>query len=225
MTNHERRNSVALDDAFNYCRLLETRAEAPELYKLCNAIGTLDLALAGQDDSPIPVSLCAEAWSRVRDSLFDVLISSFEGRFEVLDGWAHPVETAGDWPETGTVHFFPDDSNRRNDSYDARLERLGRSVVTVLRWCFAEHRQEITPADFGSEQPAAAEEEPADEARELLERLYEVCEEQALEGKKKAHRKWWQLYWEADSCPNKRQKHQLRKQMVALEGIWGKPSD
>jgi hypothetical protein len=84
-TNHERRNAVALDDAVRYCRRLEANTEQPELFMLCNAIRTLDLALEGKEDSPIPMGLCVESWMKVRDSLFDVLVSSFPGRFEVRD--------------------------------------------------------------------------------------------------------------------------------------------
>jgi hypothetical protein len=224
MSNHERRSAVALDDAFNYCRWLETKSEPPQLYKLCNAIRTLDLALAGQEDSPIPMSLCTDAWSRVRDSLFNNLVSSFAGHFEVFDSFGNQVDTSSDWPESGTTKFFPARIARRNDGYEGRLERLAPSVVTVLRWCFAEHRQNTVPSDFDNQEEPLVD-EGAEQAEELLDRLYQVCEEEATEGKKKAHRKWWQLYWEANSCPNKRQRHQLEKQMVALEGIWGKPEE
>jgi hypothetical protein len=222
MSNHERRNSIALDDALNYCRLLDTRAERPVLFKLCGAIRTLDLALAVHEGSPIPVSLSTEAWSRVRDSLYDVLISSFAGTFELYDTAGNLVPPAGEWPSQGRIEFFPDTISRRNDSYTARIERLSPSITTALRWSFAEGRTQILPGDFDKEEQPELDETPED-ARDLLERLYSLCEEQAHEGKKKAHRKWWQLYWEANSCPNKRQKHELQKQMVALEGIWGKP--
>jgi hypothetical protein len=235
MSNHERRNSLALDDSFAYCRRLEAGDEQPELYKLCNAIRTLDLALTGLEDSPVPMSLCNEAWSRIRGSLYTTLVSSCKGRFEIYDQWGNLVDAQADqdaeWPEGEKVmlRFYPDQISRRKDSYDAELATLCRTLVIKLRWLFAERRQNVEPADFAA--PAESEEkaseasaEPPD-AAELLEKLYQVCQEQAWEGKKKAHRRWWQLYWEADSCPNKRQKHQLQKQMAALEGIWGRPSE
>jgi hypothetical protein len=225
-TNHERRNAVALDEAVRYCRRLEANTEQPELFMLCNAIRTLDLALEGKEDSPIPMSLCTEAWMKVRDSLFDVLVSSFPGRFEVRNASGDLVEMGDDWPSGGTLSFYPRRISRRNDSYDASLDRMQPFVITAFRWAFADHRADITPPDFdcACEQPSD-DDQTADEAYELIERMYEACEEQAQEGKKKAHRKWWQLYWEANSCPNKRQKHQLQKQMVALEGLWGKPAE
>lgn len=219
MASHERRNAIALDDAYFYCRQLENRAEHPDLYKVCNAIRTLDLALEAHDESPMPMTLCTEAWQRVRDGLFATLIASFPGYFFVYDQWETAVEPGVEWPEHGHVEFFPDGIHRKNESYRGDFQRLPADVLNPLRWAFAEGRQQVQPANFF---PPAAE---PDAARELLERLYNVCEEQAHEGKKKAHRKWWQLYWEADSCPNKRRKHELQKQMVKLQSIWGTPEE
>jgi hypothetical protein len=226
---------MALDDAYFYCRQLEAGNETPSLFKVANAIGTLDLALAYQSDSPMPVSICSEAWSRVRDSLFEILLRSFAGYFVVYsDGGLDAetpinVEPGGEWPESGRLEFFPEESRRKNDSYSGWLSCIGPSVLTPIRWCFAEGRQTITPADFEHDFSVSIDDAdesetcPEDTARELLSKLYAVCEEEASEGKKKAHRKWWQLYWEANSCPNKRERHNLQKQMVTLQSIWGRP--
>lgn len=233
MASHERRNAVALDDAYLYCRRLETRAEAPDLFRLCNAIRTLDLALEAHNEAPLPMTLCSEAWSRVRDSLFNTLVSSQAGYFFVYDENDILVEPGTNWPEKGAVEFFPDGINRKNESYRSSFQGMRRSVINPLRWAFAEGRQQTHAQDFieresapdTSAMPERNPEVEAEEARELLERMYNVCEEQAVEGKKKAHRRWWQLYWEANSCPNKRRKHELQKQMVALQSIWGTPAE
>lgn len=223
MSNHERRSAVALDEAFEYCTRLETNSERPVLYRLCNAIRTLDLALESHEDSPIPITLSSDAWSRIRDSLFNALVSSFEGQFEIYDVEGNWIQPTDEWPlDGGRIEFYPKASNRRNDSYQARLDRLNGSVVTCLRWCLAEGRLQITPSDV----PIVDEnsEKAPDDTRVLLDRLYEICAEQATEGKKKAHRKWWQIYWEASSCPNKREKQHLQKQLVAIQDIWGRPA-
>lgn len=227
MTNHERRNAIALDEAYFYCRRLETKSEHPEMFTLCNAIRTLDLALQSHDESPMPLSLCTEAWSRVRDSLFNFLVSCFDGYFEIFDNENPlPLDPGTQWPDSGRIDFYPQSVQRKVDSYSARLDRLSPSALNPLRWAFAEGRQQVVPADFeDSQEPAGeADLERQQQATDFLARLYEVCEEEASEGKKKAHRRWWQLYWEADSCPNKREKHELQKQMVALQSIWGRPS-
>lgn len=219
MASHERRNSLALDDAYFYCRQLENRAEKPQLFKLCNAIRTLDLALEAHEESPMPMTLCVEAWSRVRHSLFNFLMSHFPGYFFVYDQWQTSVEPGADWPEKGHVEFFPNNTRRNSESYSCSFQYLNADVLNPVRWAFAEGRQQVAPCDFRKAEVAE------EEARELLDRLNVVCEEEAHEGKKKAHRKWWQLYWEASSCPNKRRKHELQKQMVVLQSIWGTPQE
>jgi hypothetical protein len=210
------RNAIALDDAYFYCRQLETGAERPDLFTVCNALRTLDFALEAHHESPMPMTLCVEAWTRVRDSLYAVLVSSFAGYFFVYDENENVVEPGNEWPDNGYLEFYPDRINRKNESYKGYFQHMPSAVLNPIRWAFAEGRQQLSAENFRRA-------EEADEARELLERLNDVCEEQASEGKKKAHRKWWQLYWEANSCPNKRRKHELQKQMVALQSIWGTP--
>jgi hypothetical protein len=214
--SHERRNAIALDDAYFYCRQLENHAETPDLFKVCNALHTLDLALQAHDESPMPMTLCTEAWQRVRDSLYAMLVSSFEGYFFVYDQFDNVIEPGNEWPEAGHIEYFPDRIHRKNESYRGDFQHMPLTVLNPMRWAFAEGRQQLTPANFRQA-------DDSEEARDLLERLNDVCEEQASEGKKKAHRKWWQLYWEANSCPNKRTKHELQKQMTKLQSIWGTP--
>lgn len=220
----ERRNAIALDDAYFYCRHLETGGEKPDLFKLCNALHTLDYALDAHDQSPLPLTLCVPAWTRVRDGLFNILLSSFAGYVFVYDELETLVEPGADWPANGLIEFFPDRMNRTNEGYRASFAQLDREVLMPIRWAFAEGRQQIGAADFGKQtEPANDANAEVGEALALLQRLNEVCEEQASEGKKHAHRKWWQLYWEANGCPDKREKNMLEKQMVALQSVWGTP--
>jgi len=70
---------MPLDEAYFYCRRLELRLERPALFKVCNAIRTVDLALATEGDfhQAMSSNISPEAWSRVRDQLFKALITSF----------------------------------------------------------------------------------------------------------------------------------------------------
>ena len=227
MSSPERRNSIALDEAYFYCRELQSGRTQPNLYKVCNAIGTLDLALENPHIGATPVTLTKEAWQKIRDDLFDILVSSFGGYFMVYATTSEASSDESQWPATGILEFYPENAGRKNDSYSGAIERMATNVVTPLRWKYAQGEQNITPTDFTSKPEPLPNEElsaaEAESAASLLSKFYEICEEQASEGKKKAHRKWWQLYWEANACPNKRLKHELRKEMLALQSIWGKP--
>lgn len=224
MATQERRHFMALDDAYDYCRLLEMKVEMPILYKLCSALRTVDAAeqTAREGGAYGTQGLSVRAWSQVRDKLFDLLLRSFPGYFVVYgpDGQV-PVEPGQEWPQYGRVEFFPNQARRRDDSYSADLDRLTPEAVTAMRWCFAEGRQQIDPADFPDEQPVTDEES---EAVSLMERLYEICVEEATRGKKRAHERWWQLYWQSNSCADRKEKSALKKQMLELQAVWGRPS-
>ncbi|MBS2001121.1 MAG: hypothetical protein JST44_06405 [Cyanobacteria bacterium SZAS LIN-5] len=224
MASLERRRKLTLDEVNIYWHKLKEGTERANLHKLCNAIRTIDLALA--EDSPaLCRRLTAKGWSRIRDDCFDYLISSFPGHFIIYDDESTtPVEPGVDWPESGTLEFYPEGVKRREDAYQSQLERIHKDVVVRYRWCFAEGRQNTTPQDFaafrdGLEQPNT---EEAENARNLMEQLYEACAEEAVKLKKIAHRQWWQLHYEADACADRRHKNALRQQMINLELLWGK---
>ncbi len=224
MTQHERRLSMALDDAYHYCRRLEAREENPELFHLMAALHTVDAALQSAEEGQEPrlgPRISCEAWSRVRDSLYDFLVTSTPGYFLVYaNDDATPCEAGNQWPDKGLLEFYPESGRRREDRFTSNLDNLDPGTKTTLRWLFAEGRQNVRPSDF-SKQPIVLEEE---EANELLDRLYLVCAEEAARGKKRAHQKWWQLYWEASSCRDNQEKRRLHKDMDRLQAVWGRPS-
>lgn len=226
MGRHERRRGMPLDEAYFYCRRLELKLERPALFKVCNAIRTIDLALSpdGADEEIAGASshISAQAWSQIRDQLFKILLTSFSGYFLVYeDGSLDPLEAGHTWPEHGYIEFYPEKILRRFENYRSEFSGIDSFTLTTLRWCFAEDKHNITPSMFSADGEM---ESAAEEAMQFLDRMYEICEEEAEEGKKKAHRKWWQLYWEANGCPDRRIRHELQKKMLSLQSVWGRPA-
>jgi len=225
MAGNERRYFMALDEAYEYFKLLTTDSPPqPSLYKICAALRTLDKALESSSQSlPFSTALSVDAWSHIRHTLFNVLIASFPGYFVVFpDGEDMPVTAGDDWPAEGRLEFYPERGQRKEDSYHAWLENLDGDILLILRWCFAEGRQYVNPADFIPDGDPGDISEP-EEASVFIDRI-EQCLQEAQYGKKRAHQKWWQLYWEANSCRNKQQRHELQRQMEQLQAVWGKPS-
>lgn len=222
MPRGERRYFMALDDAYDYVQSLQSGQVAPTLYKVCSALRTLDKAIdSSQQGQPVSTPLSTDAWSAVRDKLFDLLITSFPGYFVVFeDGQDMPLPNGSSWPCEGRLEFYPEQGQRREDNYHAWLERIDSNIINSLRYCFAEGKQGIVPADFQQAQSF----EESEDLPDLLEEISSQCRQEAQKGKKRAHQKWWQLYWEANSCLNKTQRHELRRQMDQLQSVWGKPS-
>jgi len=205
MAKNERRRSMPLDEAYFYCRRLELRLERPALFKVCNAIRTVDLALATEGDfhQAMSSNISPEAWSRVRDQLFKALITSFSGYFLVYaEGHTEALEQGDKWPEEGTIEFYPEKIFVVLKNYRSEFSQMDQPTLTILRWCFSQDKHNITPTLFNNEMDdETAEEQTEVDATTFLDRMYKICEEEAEEGKKKAHRRWCQLYWEANGCP------------------------
>jgi hypothetical protein len=221
MPRLQRRHFMALDEVYEYFQTLQLNAAKPSLYKICSALRTLDKAIDSSWQEPlINTPLSIDAWSAVRDKLFDLLISSFPGYFVIFaDGQDMPLTAGQPWPNEGRLEFYPQLGQRREDSYHAWLERIDAATLTSLRICFAEGRQYVSPADFNLHTEDAGSSDISDTMAETAEQ----CRREAQKGKKRAHQKWWQLYWESNSCLNKSQKHELRRQMDQLQDVWGRP--
>lgn len=225
MATQERRKIMGLDDVYQYCRELESDQGRPILFKLAQSIRTLDYAIEASELEVDGPRVSNHAWSKVRDQLFTQLITSFDGMFLVFEqGSAQALEPASAWPEFGHVEFYPARLGRRNDFFSAPLDRLDPVVLMCLRWSFADCRQHITPASFVTDQEdEIVGHDDREQATSLLQQLYSICEREASQGTKNAHKKWWQLYWEATSCQNRSQRQLLQKQMNHLQSMWGRP--
>lgn len=232
MARSERRNSMTLDEVNQYWRRLKSREERPGLLKVCNAIHTLDTAL---DTEVSAHHLSRDIWSRIRNDYFEILVSSFTGYFSVyeensvqavaaveaveVEGWAR-------WPSEGVLEFFPDNVNRRDDSYRASFRNIAPPILLRFRWCHAEGRHHTVYEDFQTLMEQANElvdEMESVQAGRFLEKLYDASVDEAFQAKKIAHRKWWQLYYESSACNNSKRKQELRRQMINLQTVWGRP--
>lgn len=60
---------------------------------------------------------------------------------------------------------------------------------------------------------------------EFLDRLLEICVDEAHKSMRMAHRKWWHLCSEVSMCTDKRTRNAIRKRIVQLETVWGAPAE
>lgn len=223
----DRRNSMTLDEISLYWRKLRA-GETANVNKLCNCITTVDLVFQGELSESFSQHLSQERWTRIRNELFNFLITSFSGYFVVVPQDNDcPLDNDEDWPESGVVEFWPASSNRKTDIIRAPIEAIDPAIVLSLRWCAAEGRHQIEPDDFKAYREAENDTEDTDEAseaRELIDSLCQICVDEAQKSKRIAHRTWWRLSSEASSCPDKRRRQMLKRQLGELESIWGVPS-
>jgi hypothetical protein len=223
----ERRNSMTIEDISAYWRHLRCTGDKPNLHKLLESIHTIDVAFGGTVQT-LSTHLSPEAWCHIRDDLFDLLLASFPGYFLVYDSGSDvPIDSLSTWPSEGIVEFYPEQANRRSDVYRAELKRLHPSIALCLRWCLADNRSTIKTEDFESffaEMKTFNSGDDAEEARNLLEKLYAICEDEAIKSKKIAHRRWWQICSEAEACSDQRQRNELKRQLTDMQTVWGAPA-
>ncbi|MBX3073089.1 hypothetical protein KF913_04170 [Candidatus Obscuribacterales bacterium] len=225
MASLDRRNSMTLDEVGRYLRELRN-LESPSQNKVCNSIITIDLAFEGTESS-LSQHLSKDKWDRIRTELFDILISSFPGYWNVYEeGSLIPLELRADWPDSGYIEFCPTRSNRQSDILRADLSTIHPSIVLAMRWCWAEGQNQTTVENFKTyrESRLGDQSEEAQTVREFLDRLFETCVTEAEKSKRIAHRAWWRLSSEVSSCQDKQTVKQLKKKMLELENVWGLPS-
>ncbi|HNB20808.1 MAG TPA: hypothetical protein PKZ32_00210 [Candidatus Melainabacteria bacterium] len=227
MTGSERRNTMTLEDISAYWRHLRSTGDLPNLHRVLESIKTIDTAFAGAA-SVLSHHLSADAWCHLRDDLYNLLIASFPGYFLIYEeGNEIPMDSAAPWPNSGIVEFYPEQANRRSDVYRAELRRLHPAIALSLRWCLADNRSTTKPEDFESffsQIKTYESEDEEEEARRLLDRLFALCEDEAIKSKKIAHRRWWQISSEANITNDKRLKNELKRQLSELQMVWGAPS-
>lgn len=213
---------MALDEAFRYWRELEGGVK-PTLLKLADALQTIDMAMepAFRDGTPGPLIVTAEHWSRIRNSLFQVLITNFAGYFLIVDTYdSEPIVPGADWPEEGKLEFYPEGINRKSDAFRCELSSLHPELLTRLRWMFGNGQQNLAPSTLSDIVNEIDQSEEC-EVNRVLDRFYEICEEEAAKGRRKAEEHWWKLYCETQSATSTGDQREMRRLLNYLEAVWG----
>jgi len=224
MATQDRRTKLTIDEINEYWRLLKDGYERPSVHRVINAVRVLDVAV--ESSSSMNKKLSVNFWTRIRDDLFDILVTSFAGHFAVCDEeGGSTLEPGAFWPTGGVVEFYPEKTNRRDDACPGKISALHPAIALRMRWAFAEGRQNVSPDDFSNFKESLAHfdsNEQEEEAKRLLDQLYTTCAHEASKLKKIAHRKWWQLHHQSSTCEDRRQRGELRREMDELELVWGR---
>ena len=224
MGTQDRRTSMGLDEAYQYWRSIEG-GEAPSLFKTAAAVRTIEMAIEpAQCEWQAPsLAVSLQAWSIIRDNLLNVLVRKFPGYFLVYSAENYPLDSGShEWPQRGSIEFYPEAFKRRTDCFRIPFEQLSPSTQVVIRYQYANGEQNLTPEMF-DDLPLFGGEEDAEQevATEMFARSYEICEREAEKGKKRAQRTWYHTLCEARACKNKEQRRELLRRLSYLETVWG----
>lgn len=217
-TLERRKQSMSLDAAYYYLRHLELNLQTPDLYKVCNSIRTIDTVLADKHGRPeVMRNFTDSAWQKVKEGLFQILLTRFSGRFIVYSVTAEKPLTPGmDWAENGFVDFYPEKLSRPSEFYTLSLKNLAPACRGVLKRVFLEARLSTKPEDFAGTDNALER-----NAKSTLMRIYDVCEQEAEAGKIRANSTKNSLEAELRRSADRQRRKEIRRQLVKLESVWG----
>jgi hypothetical protein len=215
MARIDRRGKLALDESYRYYRHLEGGAE-PELFEMTRSLRTLSNALYFADTGEF--KLTRQLWRRLQQALFDRMMSSFAGRYTLMNAEREVLEFGTSMPEDGFISFRPDGCKRVEDMAIMEVSRLYPKMFVVVSKLWAEGRSRMTPDDV------AAMPDCADTGVCMMKPVVlgkETLDAESKHGKTQAYRKWWELYWQAYCTPKKAERQELYRHMLDIEAVWG----
>ena len=217
-TLERRKQSMSLDAAYYYLRHLELKLQNPDLYKVCNSIKSIDVVLTdrhGHGDGMR--NFTGTAWQKVKEGLFQILITSFAGRFIVYSVTAtSPLTSAEEWSENNFVDFYPQKQSRPDEFYSLPLKGLTQANCVILKKSFMEGKLTVKPEDFTNTEVSKGR-----KFSSTLMRIYDICEQEAERAKSRANSLINVLEAELQRCDDRQRRKEIRRQLVKLQTAWG----
>lgn len=217
MAKRDRRERVALDQAYRFYRTVANAKGEVDLYRLANALKTISHALRNSAYNEFKLTI--RLWLRIEEALFDKLITTFPVHAAVLAPDGETLNHNQPLPEEGFIEVHPENLRRSDDVFVMELSRLHPSTRAQLAQLWIEHGPRIEMENFATNISIDCTESFC-VPKNFIPRL-EVVEQEATSGKCWAYQKWWQLYWQAYCAPDNRERQLLNRQMSELEQVWG----
>lgn len=215
MARLDRREKLALDEAYRYYRTVDKNGDYPDLYRLVKAFKTVTAAL-GVADHGHEFKLTRQLWRRIQQSMFDKLLTSFPGYVIVTGEDGQQLKPRDRFPEEGVVEFHPDGCRRADDIFQMEIKHLYPATLYRLQKTWETKGARIAPEDLAGGQ--------CTEGGCFLKPVVlgeEVLSEESYSGREKAYHEWWDLYQQAYCTRDEREKAMIYRQMDELEAVWG----
>lgn len=110
MARTERREKVALDEAYRFYKTALSVEDPLDLHSLVNSLKTVNLAIAASEEGHLKIT--TRLWMRMRQALFDKLLTSFPAHFVIMDTTGMAIEPKTKLPAGGTLEVHPEGLKR-----------------------------------------------------------------------------------------------------------------
>lgn len=213
MVRINRREKLALDDAYRYFRTLTKEERTPDLFELANCLKTVSSALRSSAYSDF--KLTTRLWQRIQVSLFDKLMASYPAHLVVLSNSCGTVSLKADIPDDAILELHPEGLRRADDVFSIELKNLHPITQLRLRKLWKEKGPYTRPEEFShTECEGVCAVKPFIIGDDLL-------QSESEQGKQCAYQKWWELYWQAYCSSDKGERLAIQNEMSLLEAVWG----
>lgn len=209
----DRRQKLALDEAYRLYRQIIRKVKEPELYEIAHCLTTLHDALNYCDS--IQFKLTKRLWQRIYESLCDVLVTSFPVYLIIYDENGDVQKPLRALNEPAKVEIHADGLKRGTDVFMLDLNHFNPMTKMVIEKGWVIKGSQFKPQDFSNVECG----EFCAPKNFLI--GDDVLTAESEQGKERAHKRWWELYWQAYCTRSSLEKQAVQDEMHGLELIWG----
>ncbi|HEY9678816.1 MAG TPA: hypothetical protein V6C76_12470 [Drouetiella sp.] len=214
MGRADRREKVALDQAYDFYKGTIAKNETFTLHSLVNSLKTVSTAINASTDGHL--TLTTRLWMRIKQALFDKLITTYPAYVIIYDTNHKPIEQRQRIPDEGTIEILPHGLRRDDDRFSIDLTQLHPLTKKHIQKVWIERGPDTRGDDFSNVEC---------DGNVCMPKLFiigdEILQQEASTGKRQAYTQWWELYWQSYCTPDRKEKQMLTKQMNSLEQVWG----
>jgi len=217
MQRTERRDRVALDEAYDFYRQTVNDGSTQDLHRLANSLKTVCTALSAAESGEL--ELTYRLWAKIRQALFDKLLTAFPAYVVAITPDGSALTAKSMLPDGCTIELHPEGLRRDDDVFRMAIEELHPLTRSRLNKVWMERGPATRKEDFDhmvdcSDGVCAMGPNTFVVGGELL-------AQEAQTGRQRAYQDYWRLYWQSYCSPSSREKQYLTRQMASLEAVWG----
>lgn len=213
MARIDRRQQLALDQAYQLYRQVIRGEKKADLFQLANCLTTINDILTGNISNQF--KLTTRLWQRNFESLCDLLITSFPVYIVIYDQDGQMQKPFHPIAEPAIVEIHAEGLKRQTDVFRLEIERLNILTRTQLEKVWATRGPRLKPDDFANIECG----EFCPPKNFLI--GDEVLKNESELGKERAYKRWWDLYWQAYCASSPPEKEAVKEEMYILEKVWG----
>jgi len=213
MNRLDRREKLALDEAYKLFRHINRDEQVADTYKLVHCLKTISNALKSAHKGQLQITI--RLWQRIHQALFDKLITSVPGYIVVYDADGRTLATRAPIPEDAVIELHPEGLKRSDDAFQMSFEQLHPVTRASVIKVWTERGPYTKREDFANF--ACGDACPP----KLFVIGDDVLRSESEHGKEKAYKQWWELYWQAYCTNDREERNDVLKQMQSIEAVWG----